>query len=239
MQMDSSTCFLSNPAQARDMELVAAARAGSKAAFSELYRLYGKPLYRRVFSITKNREDAEDALQEAMLHAYAALHTFEGRSKLNSWLTRIAINSALMILRRRRNRSEVDFELHHPDESEATEFEVKDGRPDPEEVYEFTERQQSMLRSIETLKAPLRAVLFFQVSQGLSLKEIAQTLDVSVATVKARLFRARRRLAERGFNEPRPAHHSTKICRRKSESCHVRELHVSQGEIGEFATEEI
>jgi RNA polymerase sigma-70 factor, ECF subfamily len=209
--LESTATFFDDPAQQRDMELVAAARAGSKAAFSELYNGYARVLYRRVLSITRNHEDAEDALQEAMLHAYAALDTFEGRSRLNSWLTRIAINSALMILRRRRTRAEVSFEPLLPGEDEASEFEVKDCRPDPEQVYEMAERRRSVLRSIETLKPALRAVLQFQVSQGLSMHEIAQTLDVSVATVKARLHRARKRLTERDLNHLRPARRSTRV----------------------------
>lgn len=207
--------FSSDPAQRRDMALVSAARAGSMTAFSELYNAYARVLYRRVFSITRNHEDAEDALQDAMLHAFAALHTFEGRSRLNSWLTRIAINSALMILRKRRNRAEVHFELTQPGEDEVSEFEVKDLRPNPEEVYEMSERRLSVLRSISTLKPGLRSVLQSQVSQDLSMKEIAQMLDVSVAAVKARLHRARRSLTERAPNSLRPAHRSTKVRRTK------------------------
>lgn len=213
--LDLSANLLSDPARQRDMELVAAAQAGSMAAFAELYEAYARMLYRKVLSITRNHEDAEDALQETMLHAYAALHTFEGRSRLNSWLTRIAINSALMVLRRRRTRAEVHFELTLPGEDEMSEFEVKDLRPNPEEVYELTERRRSVLRSIAALKPSLRAVLQSQVSQDLSMKEIAKSLDVSVATVKARLHRARQRLAERDLNDARVAHRSTRVRRRK------------------------
>ena len=94
----------------RDLELVAAAKGGSSAAFEELQSRYSRRLFRRIQLITKNHEDAEDALQETFLHAYLALDSFEGRSQFASWLTRIAINSALMVLRRRRTRAEVPFE---------------------------------------------------------------------------------------------------------------------------------
>src|SRR5580658_5431217 len=97
-------------AVSRDLELVTAARAGSSAAFEELQSRYSRRLYRRIQSITRNHEDAEDALQETFLRAYLALDSFEGRSQFASWLTRIAINSALMVLRRRRRRAEVSFE---------------------------------------------------------------------------------------------------------------------------------
>ena len=82
--------------------LVAAARSGSSAAFAELREIYARRVYWKLLNMTKNREDAEDALQDTFLRAYMALHTFEERSSFYSWLTRIAINSALMILRKRR-----------------------------------------------------------------------------------------------------------------------------------------
>ena len=221
--LDTTAGVLKDAAQQRDMDLIAAARAGSMAAFSELYSVYARVLYRRVFSITRNHEDAEDALQETMLRAYAALHTFEGRSKLHSWLTRIAINSALMILRKRRTRAEVQFQLTLAGEEEVTDLVVTDLRPNPEEVYELDERRVSVLRSIETLKPALRSVLQIQVSQDLSMKEIAQTLDVSLAAVKARLHRARQRLTERALSDPRPAHRSTIVRRRQGVCDHAVE----------------
>jgi RNA polymerase sigma-70 factor (ECF subfamily) len=90
--------------------LVAAARSGSSAAFAELREIYAQRVYRKILTMTKNREDAEDALQDTFLRAYLALHTFEERSSFYTWVTRIAMNSALMILRKRRLRSEVSFD---------------------------------------------------------------------------------------------------------------------------------
>ena len=86
-------------ALAGDEDLLLAARGGSHAAFAELQKIYSHRLYKRILSITRNREDAEDALQDTFLRAYLALPSFEGRSRFSSWLTRIGINSALMILR--------------------------------------------------------------------------------------------------------------------------------------------
>src|SRR5277367_4736728 len=88
----------------RSKELVAAARSGSAAAFAELREIYATRVYRKLLIITKNREDAEDALQDTFLRAYKALHAFEERSSFYTWITTIATNSALMILRRRRIR---------------------------------------------------------------------------------------------------------------------------------------
>src|ERR1700679_1653789 len=105
--------------------LVAAARSGSTAAFSELRAIYAPRVYRKLVTMTKNREDAEDALQDTFLRAYMALHTFEERSSFYTWVTRIAINSALMILRRRRTRSEVSFDNLGETEEESSGFEFK------------------------------------------------------------------------------------------------------------------
>src|ERR1700722_10097170 len=113
--------------------LVAAARSGSSAAFAELREIYARRVYRKLLIMTKNREDAEDALQDTFLRAYMALHTFEERSSFYTWVTRIAINSALMILRRRRTRSEVSFDSGETEE-ESSGFEFKDTGPSPEYI---------------------------------------------------------------------------------------------------------
>src|SRR5580704_3275298 len=110
--------------QSRD--LVAAARSGSSAAFAELREIYARRVYRKLLIMTKNREDAEDALQDTFLRAYMALHTFEERSSFYTWVTRIAINSALMILRRRRLRPEVSFDSTSETEEAIFGFELKD-----------------------------------------------------------------------------------------------------------------
>ena len=91
-----------NNESVQSRKLVAAARAGSSAAFAELREMYAQRVFRKLLTMTKNREDAEDALQDTFLRAYMALHTFEERSSFYTWVMRIAINSALMILRRRR-----------------------------------------------------------------------------------------------------------------------------------------
>ena len=86
-------------------------RTFRQAAFATLHNLYSRNLYRTVLLITKNREDAENAVQDSFIRAFVSISSFEGRSSFYSWLTRIGVNSALMILRRRRNQAEVSFEL--------------------------------------------------------------------------------------------------------------------------------
>jgi RNA polymerase sigma-70 factor (ECF subfamily) len=175
--------------------LVAAARSGSTAAFAQLREIYAQRIYRKLFTMTKNREDAEDALQDTFLKAYMALHTFEERSSFYTWVTRIAINSALMILRRRRMRAEVSYD--GPDETEEMTlgFEFRDSGPSPEHVCVHRQSYACMLRCIWSLQPRLRQVIEMQMAGSHSIREIAQALGISEAAVKSRLARARARLA--------------------------------------------
>jgi RNA polymerase sigma-70 factor, ECF subfamily len=190
-----------------DLELVAAARAGSNAAFEQIQRRYSRRLYVRILSITRNREDAEDALQETFLRAYMALGTFEGRSQFASWLTRIATNSALMLLRRRRVRAEVSYERPSEAGEPAVTIDVRDTALDPEQLYDLRQRSDSVLRAISKLNTTLRTPLTTRISQECSVKELAQTLGLSLATVKARLWRARKKLANATGMKARASNH--------------------------------
>jgi RNA polymerase sigma-70 factor (ECF subfamily) len=190
-------------AGSRDLELVAAARDGSNAAFEELQSRYSRRLYRRIHSITRNHEDTEDALQETFLRAYLALDSFEGRSQFASWLMRIAINSALMVLRRRRSRLEVSFEPPSESGDPALTIDVAETALNPEQLYDLRQRSDYLLRAIGELDINLRAPLTTWIEQECSMKEVARTLDLTLATVKTRLHRARKQLScPMGFKEP-------------------------------------
>jgi RNA polymerase sigma-70 factor (ECF subfamily) len=178
----------------RDLELVAAAKAGSNAAFEELQSRYSRRLYRRIQSITRNHEDAEDALQETFLRAYLALDSFEGRSQFASWLTRIAINSALMVLRRRRVRAEVSLELPSESGEGVATIDLRDSSLNPEQVYDLRQRSCCALRAISKLNINLRTPIATWIEQECSIKEVARTLGISLAAVKSRLCRARKQL---------------------------------------------
>lgn len=188
--------YVSQELTARDEELVRAAIAGSHAAFAELQSLYAPRLYKRTLSITKNREDAEDALQDAFLRAYRALPSFQGRSKFSSWLTRIAINSALMVIRKRRARPETACVSQSGVEEDAIVLEVRDTAPNPEQVWDQRERAGVILRAIQRLDVKMRDPLHIWISQEHSISEIAEDLGISSASVKSRLHRARQRLAK-------------------------------------------
>jgi RNA polymerase sigma-70 factor (ECF subfamily) len=176
-------------------DIVLAAQAGSPAAFAELHSLYSVRLYKTILTITRNSHDAEEALQDTFLQAYLAIKTFEGRSKVYSWLTRIAVNSALMMLRKRRARPEVLFDPQAGDRCETMCFEPRDPAPNPEEAYDLCQRQISTLRAIRRLQPKLRTPIQMQMKHGWSLREISQVLNISEAAVKTRLYRARRQLS--------------------------------------------
>lgn len=186
---------LTEQVHARDGEMAAAVQAGSPAAFAELYADYSPRLYRTILHITKSPEDAEDALQETFLHAYLGMHTFEGRASLYSWMTRIAINSALMILRKRRIRSEILFDPQPEFGSEPHFAEFTDSAPNPEQVYELQQRSINLSHAIGGLDDHLRVPLQMQMAQGSPIKEIGRALNLSEAAVKTRLHRARLQLS--------------------------------------------
>lgn len=198
----------------QDDQLVKAAQAGLPEAFAELYATYSPRLYKTILAITRNPENAEDALQDTFLRVHLGLHTFEGRSSIYSWLTRIAINSALMILRRRRAHPETLFDPH-PDSQEDTPcFEVKDSSPNPEQICDMRQRRIRVLHAIRNLDPRLQTPIRMQMTMGSSIKEIGRALNISEAAVKARLYRARRRLSiARDVLRPEPSRQSVGLAR--------------------------
>ena len=170
-----------------ETKLVAEAKRGRRAAFGELCKPYSKALLSRVHRITKNREDAEDALQDSLLRAFLHIQDFDGRSRFSTWLTRIAINSALMILRKRRN----SLEILTTDEETPGLWDVPDGLPNPEKRCAQREREEILQGAIARLRPSIRTVLQLRDIQEHSIRETASVLDISETAAKARLFQAR------------------------------------------------
>lgn len=168
--------------------------SGKPGAFAELHSTYSRRLYKTIFAITKNREDAEDALQDTFLRAYKALHTFEGRSTLYSWLTRIAVNSALMILRKRRARAEISLDPLPDLTPGEVYFEMRDSLPNPEQVCDRSQRRSRLQRAISNLDKNLRDPIRMHINEDASIRDIGRAFGISEGAVKARLHRARRRL---------------------------------------------
>src|SRR5215472_861893 len=171
--------------------LLARARAGDTAAFASLVMPHRDGILRRLQRILHNREDAEDAVQTAILDALRHLDTFQGRSRFSSWLTRIAMNAAFMSLRssRRRPESSLD-EMFQRDNADR--FEVAELRPNPEQECSLKEARAMLAKVIGRLGPLYTEVLHMFHVQELSVKEAARILGVPVGTVKARLHRARR-----------------------------------------------
>lgn len=187
---------------APDQERACAVQATFPESFEDFYALYSRRLYKTIIAITKHPEDAEDALQETFLRAYLSFHTFEGRSTLYSWLSRIAINSALQTLRRRRTHPEILFDPHPDSKAETFWMEPRDPAPTPEQTFETRHHQVTLHRAIRKLDAKLRKPIQLRIAGELSVKEISQALNISDAAVKTRLHRARIRLST-AFEETR------------------------------------
>lgn len=198
--LDSPRWFQSSsvrPAEAeRDLKIVAAVQAGSSAAFDELQRQYSRRLFSTILRITRNREDAEDALQDTFLRAFLALPQFECRSSVYSWFTRIAINSALMILRKRQTRREANSRSFLDGCDTYCPLEIEDKTPNPEQLCELRQRCNHLVSAIQNLPPHFRAPIEIQMADRRSMEELAKQLNISVPAVKTRLYRARVQLAK-------------------------------------------
>jgi RNA polymerase sigma factor (sigma-70 family) len=170
--------------------LVTAAKLGEDWAFSELWNRHSKKIFNTMYRVTRNRQDAEDALQDAFLKAFLHLKNFDGRSSFSTWLTRIAINSALMILRKKRSHPEVSMDGSADGETWQN-WEVPDRRVNTEEHYVRRERERHLKRAIYRLRPALRNVIEIQQAHDGSVREIAEMAGISIAATKSRLLRAR------------------------------------------------
>jgi RNA polymerase sigma-70 factor (ECF subfamily) len=176
-------------AGATDTVLVTAAKSGNHAAFAQLWERHSNKVFRRVYRITGNRDDAEDVLQEAWMKAYVHLKTFAGRASFSTWVTRIAINSALMALRRKRTHPEASMEFY--DGGTWRFLDVADQTKDVEELFTRHESAQRLKRAICRLKPLQRKVVEIHYLNDGSSKETADLAGISNGATKSRLSRAR------------------------------------------------
>jgi RNA polymerase sigma-70 factor, ECF subfamily len=176
--------------------LVAAAKGGDQAAFEELVSRYEAKIFRLTMNITRNTEDAEDAMQDAFLKAYSHLKDFEGGSRFYTWLVRIAANEALMRLRKRRPNQ---FSLDEPvaGEEDLMPRDIEDWGPSPEQRYAQTEMGDILQRLIGELPPDFRTVFVLRDVEELSTEETAKLLGISIPAVKSRLLRARLKLRDK------------------------------------------
>jgi RNA polymerase sigma-70 factor, ECF subfamily len=181
--------------QAEDLSLEAL-RAGDKKEIARLVEQFMDPVYRVAIRMTGNEQDAEDVTQETFIKVVRALKGFEGRSKLSTWIYRIAMNEALMNLRRRKpfqNTVEIDAEGEDP---QGENLQIVDWAQKPEEELLNDEGRQKMDAAISHLPENLRSVFTLRDLQDLSIEETAGILGISIANVKTRLLRARLKLRQ-------------------------------------------
>jgi RNA polymerase sigma-70 factor (ECF subfamily) len=172
-------------------QLIAAAKSGRRAPFGELCERHMKKVSCVTRRITRNREDAEDAAQECFLNAFVHLKDFDGRSHFATWLTRIAINAALMKFRKNRGAREVPIDQPNPSSEPVAQREFRCDAPDPEESCSLHERKRILKSAISGLRPRARNVVELIHLQEHSIRETAQILGISTGTVKVRMFHAK------------------------------------------------
>lgn len=176
-----------------DSELVVRAQGGDREAFGVLVLQHKDSISRVILRIIKNREDAEDEVQETFIRAYRGLSEFRGNSKFTSWLTRIAVNRALMCLRTRRQRG-ISLDRAVEREGDSLNHDIPEWRPNPEQCYSQREAHLNLNEELMTLPHGLRSALILKHFYGYTTEDIAKRLGISVPAVKSRVLRARRRL---------------------------------------------
>lgn len=189
--VNSGSASIAHSGQRCEAQLVAAAKRGHAAAFGDLYARYSPKMLRATLRITRNREDAEDALQDCFLNAMVHLESFDGRSTFSTWLTRIAINSALMKLRKNRACPEVSRDEPADAREDFAPYEPVDPQPNPEQQFALRQRERIVTRAVRNLRPPLRQVIEIRRLQETSIQETARNLRISIPAAKSRLFHAK------------------------------------------------
>jgi len=180
-----------------DAVLVTQTREGDARAFSELVRRYESKVFRLAQHVTQNREDAEDVLQETFLKAYEHLDQFRGDAKFYTWIVRIAVNQALMKLRRRKGDKAVSLDETIDTGEDTIVREIASWDEDPEQRFSREEIGDILDKAVESLEPIYRSVFVLRDIEDLSTEETAEALDLSVPAVKSRLLRARLQLREK------------------------------------------
>ncbi|SDE85137.1 RNA polymerase sigma factor [Terriglobus roseus] len=178
----SSACY---------QHLVDSARSGCPMAFGELWDIHSKRLYLTILRIVRNPFDAEDALQDSFILAFSAVRRFEGRSSFHTWLTRIAINSALGMLRRRRRRPEMSLEAMSSPEDDRWSEGFRDIAPGPEQLLDRKQQHATLMHDVDQLPTRLQDVVQTLLIEDCTVREAACRLNISYAAAKSRLYRAR------------------------------------------------
>jgi len=176
-----------------DSTLVAATKNGESQAFEFLVKRHEAKTFSLAFRITRNREDAQDVVQQSFHKAFVHLNSFQEKSSFSTWLMRIVINEGLMCLRRTRARREVSLGDVESESEELFLPEIPDRRENPAEIYEQLENERILCEAMNQLSAEFRTVVRLRLEER-TVGETAEILGLGVGTLKARLFRARQKL---------------------------------------------
>jgi len=179
-----------------DLALVHATRNGDVSAFEQLVKRYGVRLLRIAQTVTHNREDAQDAVQEAFLKAFQHLEGFRENSKFSTWLIRITVNQSLIKVRKQRSTKEVSLDESLQKDAESLLLQAADPAPSPEERYRSSELRDILTKRLQELPLILRTVFVLRDMEGVSIIQTAEILGLSQTAVKARSWRARLYLRE-------------------------------------------
>jgi len=196
MTVDSAQ-FAARTVASDDLDLVHATKDGDVAAFEQLVKRYDRKLLRIAQCVTHNREDSQDAVQEAFLKAYQNMAEFREDSQFSTWLIRITLNQSLMKLRKQRAVREVSLDEGFQADEDILPIELTDWAPDPEQLYRASELRNILIKALKELRPVLRAVFVLRDIEGLSTTQTAEVLNLSHTAVKARLWRGRLQLRER------------------------------------------
>jgi RNA polymerase sigma-70 factor, ECF subfamily len=185
---------METPSNLSERALVSRAQSGNEEAFTELVRRHSGQVYGLSLNMLRNREDAEDNLQNVLVKAFHNIERFEGNSQFSTWLVRITINEALMKLRKRNSERISDYQAISNNDDEPRAFpEIEDTRQDLERQYMSKELARKVFHG---LNPSLQDTFILQKAEGWTNRELAQALGITVSTVKSRIFRARVRLRQ-------------------------------------------
>jgi RNA polymerase sigma-70 factor, ECF subfamily len=181
----------------RDLDLVHASKNGDVGAFEQLVRRYQRRLLRIAQSVTRNREDSQDAVQEALLKAFQKLGEFREDAQFSTWLFRITVNQSLMKVRKQRTKREISLDESFGEDEGESSPNVRDPGPAPDQLCWASELRDIFAKTLQELRPRPRAVFILRDVEGLTIDQTAEALSVSKEAVKARLWRVRLQLRER------------------------------------------
>jgi RNA polymerase sigma-70 factor, ECF subfamily len=190
-QINRISISSANLETASEQHLLSAARDGDQAAYGEICKRHSKKILRVALRITRNYEDAEDALQESFLKALIHIRDFDGRSQFSTWLTRIAINAALMKMRAKRKNRESSIQTTAEFGGEQQILELPDRSLNPEDIYSEREQANFLRQALGALRPRIRTAIEICHLQERSLTETSRKLGISIAATKGRVFHAK------------------------------------------------